>query len=315
MNNENEVMEKAPVLTKKDCVKGAIRWSLMAVTTFNYDTQLAPAVVFGIGPLLRKIYKDDDEYVEALNNHYKYFNTMPWLANIVLGATLALEDKEGISSLDAVQNIKVSLMGPLAGIGDTLFWTLLPTIMGSIAGYMALEGNPIGVILWLIVNLIFICIRTQLMWIGYREGTKLITNVGGKLARITDAASVLGLTVVGALSATVVTALIIGIGNIIVSLGFGVLSGVKLPWIDATGISHLGLYDWLDTFTGYILLPLGCWLVCVFVAKIWGFKNYEKELTNDGKYGKLSLYDKILTIVVVHAFMVIVILNVFGFIQ
>ena len=158
MNNENEVMEKAPVLTKKDCVKGAIRWSLMAVTTFNYDTQLAPAVVFGIGPLLRKIYKDDDEYVEALNNHYKYFNTMPWLANIVLGATLAL------------------------------------------------EGNPIGVILWLIVNIIFICIRTQLMWIGYREGTKLITKVGGKLARITDAASVLGLTVVGALSATVVTA-------------------------------------------------------------------------------------------------------------
>lgn len=151
-------MEKAPVLTKKDCVKGAIRWSLMAVTTFNYDTQLAPAVVFGIGPLLRKIYKDDDEYVEALNNHYKYFNTMPWLANIVLGATLAL------------------------------------------------EGNPIGVILWLIVNLIFICIRTQLMWIGYREGTKLITKVGSKLARITDAASVLGLTVVGALSATVVTA-------------------------------------------------------------------------------------------------------------
>ena len=98
------------------------------------------------------------------------------------------------------------LMGPLAGIGDTLFWTLLPTIMGSIAGYMALEGNPIGVILWLIVNLIFICIRTQLMWIGYREGTKLITKVGSKLARITDAASVLGLTVVGALSATVVTA-------------------------------------------------------------------------------------------------------------
>ena len=78
--------------------------------------------------------------------------------------------------------------------------------MGSIAGYMALEGNPIGVILWLIVNLIFICIRTQLMWIGYREGTKLITKVGSKLARITDAASVLGLTVVGALSATVVTA-------------------------------------------------------------------------------------------------------------
>ncbi len=91
-------MSKEPVLTKKDCVKGACRWSLMAVTTFNYDTQLAPAVVFGIGPLLRKIYPDDDDYVAALNNHFRYFNTHPWIANLVLGATLALEDKEGISA-------------------------------------------------------------------------------------------------------------------------------------------------------------------------------------------------------------------------
>lgn len=199
-------MSKEPVLTKKDCVNGAIRWSLMAVTTFNYDTQLAPAVVFGIGPCLRKIYTNDDEYVASLNNHFRYFNTMPWLANLVLGATLALEDKEGIDALDAVQNIKVSLMGPLAGIGDTLFWTLLPTILGSIAGYMAIEGNPVGVILWLITNLIFIAIRTQLMWVGYKEGTKLITKLGDKVAQITDAASILGLTVVGGLAATVVTA-------------------------------------------------------------------------------------------------------------
>jgi PTS system mannose-specific IID component len=199
-------MSREPVLTKKDCVKGAIRWSLMAVNTFNYDTQLAPSVIFGIGPLLRKIYKDDDEYVEALNNHFKYFNTHPWIANLVLGATLALEDKEGISACDAVQNIKVSLMGPLAGIGDTLIWTLLPTILGSIAGYMALEGNPVGVILWLITNVIFICIRTQLMWVGYKEGTKLIAKFGNKISQITDSASVLGLTVVGALAASVVTA-------------------------------------------------------------------------------------------------------------
>ena len=57
-------------------MKGACRWSLMAVTTFNYDTQLAPAVVFGIGPL-RKIYPDDEEYVEALNNHFRYFQHSP----------------------------------------------------------------------------------------------------------------------------------------------------------------------------------------------------------------------------------------------
>lgn len=119
----------------------------------------------------------------------------------------------------------------------------------------------------------------------------------------------------GRKKATLIIAAIIGAGNIVVSLGYGLLKDFKLPWLDANGISHFGLYDWLDTFTGYILMPLGCWFVCIFVAKIWGFKNYEKELTNDGKFGKVTLYDKILTIVVVPAFMVIILMNVFGFIK
>lgn len=240
-------MNREPVLTKKDCVKGACRWSLMAVTTFNYDTQLAPAVVFGIGPLLRKIYPDDDEYVEALNNHFRYFNTHPWVANLVLGATLALEDKEGISAADAVQNIKVSLMGPLAGIGDTLIWTLLPTILGSIAGYMALEGNPVGTILWLLTNVFFIAVRTQLMWVGYREGTKLITKFGGKIAQITDAASVLGLTVVGALAATVVTA--------------------KTPLTFQMGEVNMALADLLDKILPSMISVLTVWALYKLIGR------------------------------------------------
>ena len=240
-------MNREPVLTKKDCVKGACRWSLMAVTTFNYDTQLAPAVVFGIGPLLRKIYPDDEEYVEALNNHFRYFNTHPWGANLVLGATLALEDKEGISAADAVQNIKVSLMGPLAGIGDTLIWTLLPTILGSIAGYMALEGNPVGTILWLLTNVFFIAVRTQLMWVGYREGTKLITKFGSRIAQITDAASVLGLTVVGALAATVVTA--------------------KTPLTFQMGEVNMALADLLDKILPSMISVLTVWALYKLIGR------------------------------------------------
>lgn len=119
----------------------------------------------------------------------------------------------------------------------------------------------------------------------------------------------------GRKKATLIIALIIAAGNIIVSLGYGILSDFKLPWLDANGISHFGLFDWLDTFTGYILMPIGCWLVCFFIAKVWGFKEYEKEITNNGQFGKITLYDKILTIVIVPAFMVIIILNVFGFIK
>lgn len=111
----------------------------------------------------------------------------------------------------------------------------------------------------------------------------------------------------------IMVSIIIFIGNIFVSLGFGPLEGFKLPWPSVAGIEMYGLYDWLDCFTGYVLLPLGCLLTCIFVAKVWGFDAYEKELFHDGRDGKLKSFDRLLTIAVIPVFMVIVFLNVFGF--
>ena len=108
---------------------------------------------------------------------------------------------------------------------------------------------------------------------------------------------------------------IIGLGNILVSLGFGPLKDVTLPWPSFGGIEQYGFYDWFDCFSGYVLLPLGCILVCYFVAKVWKFKNYEKELTADGRDGILKTWDKWLTVVVVPALMIVVLLNVFGVIK
>ena len=195
-------------LTKKEL--NQVFWRSFGLEwSWNYERQMNMSYCYSMLPVIKKLYPNKEDQVAAMKRHLEFFNTTPQLATLILGISAAMEESNANDpefDTESINSVKVSLMGPLAGIGDTLFWTLLPTIMGSIAGYMALEGNPIGVILWLIVNLIFICIRTQLMWIGYREGTKLITKVGSKLARITDAASVLGLTVVGALSATVVTA-------------------------------------------------------------------------------------------------------------
>ena len=119
----------------------------------------------------------------------------------------------------------------------------------------------------------------------------------------------------GRRNATILTAVIIGAGNIIVSLGFGKLSSLKLPWIDANGFASYGLYDWLDMFTAYLLMPIGCILVCIFIAKVWGFKNYEKEVTNDGKFGHVTMFDKIRTVFLVPFFMIVILLTVFGFIK
>ena len=119
----------------------------------------------------------------------------------------------------------------------------------------------------------------------------------------------------GRKKATLLLTGIIGVGNILVALGFGPMSNFKLPWVYFGSTVSYGLYDWLDCFSAYVLMPLGCILVCWFTSRVWKWKDYEAELTNDGKFGKVSKWDKFCICVMVPLFMVIVILNVFGFIK
>ena len=195
---------REPVLTKKDLRKTAYRWIPMSVACFNYENQMAGGIAYAFTPALRKIYEDDEEFKEALNNHFKFFNTNPWIANIILGASLAMEDTQGIEGKEAIQDFKTSMMGPMAGVGDTIIWVILPTIMGSISSYMAKEGNPLGVIVWLLVYVICFILRTRLVEFGYYQGLKIVTQFGKQLGAFTEAASVLGLMVVGALIPSVI---------------------------------------------------------------------------------------------------------------
>lgn len=196
-------MSREPVLTKQDLNRCGRRW-WMAVTTFNYETQLGASAAFAQSKALRKIYTDDDEYQASMLNQFKYFNTMPYLSNILLSAGLSMEDKDGVEALEAVQNLKVGLMGPLAGIGDSLGWILLPTIFGSIAAYMGMRGNPAGLIIWSLLYFVFFLWRSTWWNYGYKLGANLISSLGNQLSAFTQAASILGLFVVGAMIPTTV---------------------------------------------------------------------------------------------------------------
>jgi len=97
-------------------------------------------------------------------------------------------------------------MGPFAGVGDTIFGVLLPTVLGSIAAYMGQKGNVTGVIIWLLVNIAVCIARFTFLPFGYKQGLKLVNEFSDKLNALTDAAILLGVTVVGALIPTVITA-------------------------------------------------------------------------------------------------------------
>lgn len=191
-------------LTKKERRSAAWRWSFIGSNNINYGTLQGTGYAWSVAKTLRKIYSDDEKYKKAMRTEYEYFNITPYVGPLVIGADIALQEKEGLESLEAVRSIKTSLMGPLSGLGDSLLWVLYPTIMGSISGYMALEGNPIGGIVWIILNLLLVWMRIKLFDIGYKSGTRLITDLSDSLKAITESASIMGLTVVGSLVATVV---------------------------------------------------------------------------------------------------------------
>lgn len=182
------------------------RWLFASQTAWNYEKMQGLGYCFAMMPALRKIYKNADELQQAVKNHLQFFNCHIVTGQFILGANLAIEKAEGIKSKDAVAAIKTGLMGPLAGIGDTLFGVILNTVFGSIAAYMALEGNFIGCILWVIANVLKIALSKVFINAGYTQGAKLISSVGNVLKNITDSASILGLMVIGAMIPTVVGA-------------------------------------------------------------------------------------------------------------
>lgn len=270
MSNEMNTTEEGKYqVTKKDLRKTAARYNFMACNIFNYESQMGPAVAWAMAPVLRKIYKKDDEYKEALNNHFNYYNSTTVMSSVILGATLAIEEKDGIAAKETVQSLKTSLMGPFAGVGDTLVWVLWPTIMGSISGYMAQQGNPLGAIIWFICNIAFWFVKSKFFEIGYKSGTKMITELGQKLSAFTEAASIMGLSVVGALIATSVkvqTALNFKVGEVSLALQNDILDQIMpalLPvLLTALVYNLLGNKKW--TPTKLILLIIVISLVCSF---------------------------------------------------
>lgn len=236
LQENNKVEDANGKLDDKTINKVFRRWLFATQTAWNYEKMQGLGYCYAMLPALRKIYKDEDELNEAVKNHLQFFNCNIVTGQFILGANLAIEEAEGAKSKDAVAAIKTGLMGPLAGIGDTLFGVTLNTVFGSIAAYMALEGSPIGCYLWIIANIAKVLLSKTFIKAGYKQGVKLVSSIGNMLKNITDSASVLGLMVIGALIPTVVK------GNV--------------PYVYTSGEVNLVAQEILDKIMP-ALVPLG----------------------------------------------------------
>ncbi|WP_062108712.1 PTS system mannose/fructose/sorbose family transporter subunit IID [Bacillus niameyensis] len=203
---EQQTQQDIPEISKKDIRK--VFWrSLFIMSSINYERFQAQGFAFAMIPIIKKLYKTKEDRANALKRHLEMFNSHPWMANPILGAATAMEEQnaKGHKMEKAINNIKVGLMGPLAGIGDSLIWGTIRPILASIGAAMALQGSILGPILFLVLfNILNFGFRYGSIVYGRKTGIGFLKKAkeSNIIQKIQEGASVLGLLVLGVLVAS-----------------------------------------------------------------------------------------------------------------
>ena len=190
-------------LTKSDRKK--VWWrSTFLQGSWNYERMQNLGWAYSLIPALKKLYTKKEDQIAALERHLEFFNTHPYVAAPIMGVTLALEEERanGVEIDDAaIQGVKIGMMGPLAGIGDPVFWFTVRPILGALGASLAASGNLVGPLLfffgWNAIRMAFLWYTQEF---GYKAGSEITKDMsGGILKDITKGASILGMFILAVL--------------------------------------------------------------------------------------------------------------------
>lgn len=204
---EDKKQEK--ILNKKDITKAYIRWWWTAEISNSFERMQAVAVCATMGPILQKLYKNKEDLVAALKRHLIFFNSQAIWGGLIHGTAIAMEEEKAMGQEipdEVITGIKTGLMGPLAGIGDTLDWGTMQTLFTEIAISFGATGSIVAPIFPCILGIWLFVEGLYLFRFGYSLGRESIRHIlsGGIVKKLIDGASILGLFMMGSLSAMVV---------------------------------------------------------------------------------------------------------------
>jgi mannose/fructose/N-acetylgalactosamine-specific phosphotransferase system component IID len=194
------------VITKSDIRRAMWRHNITLQWSWNYERMQALGFLWAMLPILKKKYPEKDELRTAMERHIAFYNTNPQVGSpSIFGAAVALEAG---GAGEAADSIKVGLMGPFAGIGDTIQAVLYRPIIAVFAASLALGGSVGGPLLMLLSGILFVLLMIPLFHLGYKRGVGLVEDVsGGVLDRVTNMATALGMIVIGGFVPSIMSAL------------------------------------------------------------------------------------------------------------
>jgi PTS system mannose-specific IID component len=211
-------------LTRGDLIRSWALWTFFAHANYSYERLQGTGFAHAMTPIIKRLYTTPDDIRDALKRHLVFFNTEPNFGNVVHGTVIAMEEQRANGAAiddDAINSVKSGLMGPMAGIGDTLSQsTITPILLAlgiGIAGGTAsgsavptlsgATGNPLGAIIYMVlVSIVIVAIGYTAWMQGYSRGRSFVTEIlkSGAIDRVLIGAGVLGNMVLGALAATFV---------------------------------------------------------------------------------------------------------------
>ena len=191
-------------LTDKD-LKSMYWRSTTLLGSFNFERMQSMGFCVTMIPAIKRLYSKKEDQAVALKRHLEFFNTQPWIGSTIMGVTAAMEQEKanGVDIDDAtIIRIKVGLMGPLAGVGDPIFWGTIRIVLAALGASLAMNnGNLAGPIMFFLgINIARFLTRWYGLKYGYEKGTEIVGDMeGGVLQKLTQGASILGLFVMGSL--------------------------------------------------------------------------------------------------------------------
>ena len=202
---KRDIGEKRISLTKSDIRKSYWLWQFFSHANYNYERLQGTSFAMCMAPIIKKLYPAKQDLIEGLKRHLAFFNTEPNFGAVIHGVTIAMEEERANGadiSGDSINAVKVGLMGPMAGIGDTLVQGIIIPLMVAIGISFGVQGNVFGPLFVLIgLPIVLIAIAYNSWMRGYKLGSNAVTTLlsGGRMKRTIGAASILGCTVMGGL--------------------------------------------------------------------------------------------------------------------
>ena len=196
-------MSEKKQLTAHD-IRSTYWRSTFLLGSFNFERMQSMGFCVSMIPAIKRLYSNKEDQAAALKRHLEFFNTQPWIGSAIMGVTAAMEqERANGADIDdaAISGVKVGLMGPLAGVGDPIFWGTLRPVLAALGAGLAISGSLLGPLLFFIgINIFRALTRWYGFKYGYAKGTEIVSEMGGgRLQKVTQGASILGLFVMGSL--------------------------------------------------------------------------------------------------------------------